>query len=219
MFMPLAPARMRSRTLNSIRRPCQMHIPPGMQPISHVRHIPDSLKEQINIDWYLATNVHTTSLAPPSRIQQVLASGWPPAIVGLRLLPADVTEAHSVIKSKGQTVRVQNYVLRDGEFLWRRSRADPSNKFEDTTFDEEIETPPAFIWCSYDASTASPKPRFCDAITQDVAWKFTFEDDGIKAYFDSYTLTFGHQGVLRDGEAIEGHVGGARASVHSRGSL
>ena len=197
-------------------------IPPGMHPISHVRQIPDTLKDQINIDWYLATNVHTTSLAPPSRIQQLLASDWPPNIVGLRLLPADVTEAHSVIESKGQTVKVQKYVLRNGEFLWRtghRPLEAAPDRFEDSSFDGDAATPPTFLWCSYSPSHRRPEPRTCNAITEDVAWKFTFDDDGIKAYFDSYTLTFSHQGVLRDGEAVEGHVGGERLSVHSRGSL
>ena len=203
-------------------------IPPGMDPISNASQIPATLREQINIDWYLATNVKTTSLAPPSHIEQLMVTGWPPAAVALRLRPADVAEAHSVVRSKGRAVKVQNYVLRNGEFLWRTGHRplddDAADRqqtwFEDRFGDDTDDKPPAVLWCSYEPKlSVRPQPRACDAVTGDVAWKFTFEDDGIKAYFDSYTLTFGRQGVLRNGEAIEGHAGDEPAPIHAHGQV
>lgn len=96
--------------------------------ISHASEIPRDLRQFVDLDWYLGTNVKATSLSPPAIVTNLLLEdSSTPATFALCLELVPIQEAKSVSQSK-ELIRVKNYVMRQGEFLWRVSDDDSDVK-------------------------------------------------------------------------------------------
>lgn len=86
--------------------------------ISHASDIPRDLRRYVELDWYLGMNVKPTSLSPPATVTNILfEDSLEPLTFAVCLEPVALPDARSV--SQKGLVKVKNYVMNDGEFLWR----------------------------------------------------------------------------------------------------
>ena len=187
--------------------------------VTDVSGIPKHLREFLDIDWWMAVNVSPTSLAPPSIVTRILVDAWPPTFLAVRVVAVTVPAARSVAESRERAVRVQHYVMRDGEFLWRTTEScsgEPTMEFLEDQDRSEADTP-SLLWVAYEKA---PFPKLKDIdefdevppamklasrlLLNQTAWKFEVDSSTLKVYFEHAAVHFRSDGVFLDPVEVSG---------------